>query len=44
MLLFEALNQILSKRARDACELISRRGYHRGRDLNAMLEGFLSRT
>lgn len=30
------------QRARDACELIVRRGFHRGRDLRALLDAYLS--
>jgi predicted nucleotidyltransferase len=30
------------RRAEDACELIVRRGYHRGRDLQTLLDAFLS--
>jgi hypothetical protein len=33
-----------TQRAREACELIMQRGYHRGRDLRALLDAFLNRA
>jgi predicted nucleotidyltransferase len=33
-----------TRRAREACELIARRGFHRGRDLGNLLEAFLAST
>lgn len=33
-----------TRRAREACELIVRRGFHRGRDLENLLEDFLTST